>query len=74
MALFSLADNFRGFMSEPKGASLKFQKFRVFSKIYKVEFKISGGSLNFQIYILYFKRFYKKHFFVSKSILVLEIK
>ena len=30
--------------------------------IYKVDFKISGGSLNCQIIIRYFKYFYKKHF------------
>ena len=31
-------------------------------KTYKVDFKISGGSLNFQIIIRYFKYFNKKHF------------
>ena len=56
------------------GALQKFQTFRVFSLIYKADFKISGVSLNFQIIIRYFKYFYKKTFFVLKSILVLEMK
>ena len=47
----------------------KFKHLEYFHKYtYKVDFKISGGSLNFQIIICYFKYFYKKYFFVWKTI------
>ena len=58
------------------GCCVKFQTFKVFPKKKKSISKIYiyGRLQNFQIIIRYFKYFYKKHFFVLKSILVLEMK
>ena len=57
---------FETIVSKAWPPSSVFYKYR-----YQVDFKISGGSLNFQIIIRYFKYVYKKHLFVLKSILVL---